>query len=59
MPSGLPAPTSCNATKCMNTRAININGKATTCNAKNLEIVEPDMCSLLLSKSQEIHQYTE
>ena len=29
-PSGLPAPTSCNATKCKNTKAIKTNGSATT-----------------------------
>ena len=42
-PSGFPAPTSCKATKCINTSAINIKGKATTCNAKNLEIVAPEI----------------
>ena len=30
MPSGLPAPTSCRATRCIKTRAINISGSATT-----------------------------
>jgi len=43
MPSGFPAPTSCSATRCMNTKAINIKGSATTCNAKNLDIVAPDI----------------
>ena len=42
-PSGLPAPTSCKATKCIKTNAIKIKGKATTCNAKNLEIVAPEI----------------
>ena len=43
MPSGLPAPTSCKATKCIKTRAINIRGNATTCRAKNLETVDPEI----------------
>ena len=43
MPSGLPAPTSCKATKCIKTRAINMRGNATTCRAKNLETVDPEI----------------
>ena len=42
-PSGFPAPTSCNATKCIKTRAIKIRGNATTCNAKKREIVAPEI----------------
>ena len=42
-PSGLPAPTSCNATRCKKTKAIRTKGSATTCKAKNLDTVMPEM----------------
>ena len=42
-PSGFPAPTSWSATKWRKTSAIKTNGNATTCNAKNLETVIPEI----------------